>query len=218
VGVGSDFLGNSIFLHPNNIAIVEAEFALPLIIKLAPAILTLLGAFAAVILYLKFPNLLFNLTNNKLGRSLYTFFNGKYLLDILLNAYIIRGGLNLGYTISKYLDRGALEYIGPNGLSLLNYNLSSKLNKLDDGVITNYVSYIIISILFINILLFTYFITNFENIYNFNGNLILDNYQLGSSMYNNLGSFPVFSTYFTQNFTLDELIANDFYFTPSEIL
>jgi hypothetical protein len=33
------------------------------------------------------------------------------------------------------------------------------LNKLDDGIITNYASYMIISILFINILLFTYFIT-----------------------------------------------------------
>jgi len=218
VGVGSDFLGNSVFLHPNNIAIVEAEFALPLLIKLAPAILTILGAFSAVILYLKFPNFLFNLTNNKLGRSLYTFLNGKYLLDILLNAFIIRGGLNLGYTLSKYLDRGALEYIGPNGLSLLNYNLSSKLNKLDDGVITNYVSYMLISILFINILLFTYFITNFENIFNFNNNLYFDNYNFNSSVFNNLGSFPIFSTNITQNFTLEDLIANDFYFNTNEIL
>jgi NADH-ubiquinone oxidoreductase chain 5 len=218
VGIGSDFLGNSIFVHPNNIAVVEAEFALPLIIKLAPAILTLLGAFAAFILYLKFPKLLFNLTNNKLGRNLYTFLNGKYLLDILLNSYIIRGGMGLGYTLSKYLDRGAFEYVGPNGLSILNYNLSAKLNKLDDGIITNYVSTMVISILFINILLFTYFITNFESIYNFNSNIFINNSQFGSSALNNLGSFSAFSTYFTQNFTLDELVSNNFYFTPNEIL
>jgi NADH-ubiquinone oxidoreductase chain 5 len=218
VGIGSDFLGNSVFLHPNNIAVVEAEFALPIIIKLLPAILTLLGAFSAFVLYLKFPSLLFKLTNNNLGRNLYTFFNGKYLLDIILNAYIIRGGLSLGYTLSKYLDRGALEYIGPNGLSILNYNLSSKLNKLDDGVITNYVSYIVISFLFINILLFTYFITNFEGVHNLNDNLLLNGSQFGHNVFNNLGSFPVFSNNFTQNVTLDELIANDFYFNPNEIL
>jgi NADH-ubiquinone oxidoreductase chain 5 len=168
VGIGSNFLDNSIFIHPNNIAIVEAEFALPLIIKLAPAILTVLGAVSAVILYLWFPNLLFKLTDNNLGKSLYTFFNGKYLLDILLNAYIIRGGMSLGYTISKFLDRGAFEYLGPNGLSILNSNLSAKLNKLDDGTVTNYASYMIISILFINLLLFTYLIVNSSELFNVN--------------------------------------------------
>jgi len=218
VGIGSDFLGNSIFLHPNNIAVVEAEFALPVTIKLLPAILTLLGAFSAFILYLKFPNFLFKLTNNNLGRNLYTFFNGKYLLDIILNAYVIRGGLSLGYTISKYLDRGALEYLGPNGLSLLNYNLSAKLNKMDDGVITNYISYMIISFLFINLLLFTFLITNFESVFNLNNNIDFGGYTYSQSVINNLGSLPVFNTHFTQNITLEELIANDFYFNANEIL
>ena len=68
--------------------------------------------------------LLFKLTNNSFGRSFYVFFNGKYLLDIILNSYIIRGGMSLGYILSKYLDRGALEYLGPNGLTILNNNLS----------------------------------------------------------------------------------------------
>jgi NADH-ubiquinone oxidoreductase chain 5 len=77
VGVGSNFLGDSIFIHPANIAIIEAEFALPLYIKLAPAILTVLGALASLVLYLFFPTFLFNLTNNNLGKNLYTFFNGK---------------------------------------------------------------------------------------------------------------------------------------------
>jgi len=36
VGVGSDFFGNSLFIHPNNISIIEAEFSLPILIKLLP--------------------------------------------------------------------------------------------------------------------------------------------------------------------------------------
>jgi NADH-ubiquinone oxidoreductase chain 5 len=36
VGVGSDFLGNSVFMHPNNVSIIEAEFSLSPIIKLLP--------------------------------------------------------------------------------------------------------------------------------------------------------------------------------------
>ncbi|KIM19994.1 hypothetical protein M408DRAFT_82711, partial [Serendipita vermifera MAFF 305830] len=166
VGIGSDFFGNSIFIHPDHVSIVEAEFALPIFVKLAPAILTVIGAFAAVLLYLVFPNFLFKLTNNSFGRSLYVFFNGKYLLDIILNSYLIRGGMSLGYTLSKYLDRGAFEYLGPNGLTMLNNNLSARLNKLDDGIITNYASYMIVSILVINILLFSYFISGNFNIFN----------------------------------------------------
>jgi NADH:ubiquinone oxidoreductase subunit 5 (subunit L)/multisubunit Na+/H+ antiporter MnhA subunit len=104
---------------------------------------------------------LFNLTNNNLGKNLYTFFNGKWLLDILLNSFIIRGGLSLGYTISKYLDRGAFEYLGPNGLSLLTYKFSTILNKLDDGIVTNYASYMIIFTLVTNIILFTYYFNQY---------------------------------------------------------
>jgi hypothetical protein len=107
------------------------------------------------------------------------FFNGKYLLDIILNSYIIRGGMSLGYTLSKYLDRGAFEYIGPNGLTMLNNNLSARLNKLDDGIITNYASYMIVSILLINILLFSYFITEhtgaFTNVFSESGGFITNN-------------------------------------------
>jgi NADH dehydrogenase subunit 5 C-terminus len=208
VGIGSDFFGNSIFIHPDHVSIVEAEFALPLIIKLAPTILTVVGASAALLLYLLFPNFLFKLTNNSFGRSIYVFFNGKYLLDIILNSYIIRGGMSLGYILSKYLDRGALEYIGPNGLTILNNNLSARLNKLDDGIITNYASYMIISILFINILLFTYFITEntgaFTNIFNETGGLIINsnagsllsssnNIIYAPSLFSNLGPFETYN-------------------------
>lgn len=155
IGLGSDFMGISLFQHPNNMAMVEAEFSLPIWIKLLPAIVTIIGALSAVLLYLKYPALLFNLTDNKLGKTLYTFFNGKYLLDIIYNTYIIRGGLSLGYTLSKYLDRGVFEYLGPNGLSLITSRLSERLNRLDDGIVTNYASYMIVSALLLNLSILT---------------------------------------------------------------
>lgn len=82
----------------------------------------------------------------------YTFLNGKYLLDILYNNYLISGGLKLGYTISKLLDKGIIELIGPYGLTEGSYTASASINKLDTGVITTYALYItlgLISILFI---------------------------------------------------------------------
>jgi NADH-ubiquinone oxidoreductase chain 5 len=51
VGMATDFFGNSIYLHPNYISIVEAEFSLPHLIKLLPAILSLIGAIIGILLY-----------------------------------------------------------------------------------------------------------------------------------------------------------------------
>lgn len=50
VGIGSDFFSNSnsIFIHPDHISLIEAEFSLPIFIKLLPAIYLQNFAFAGV--------------------------------------------------------------------------------------------------------------------------------------------------------------------------
>jgi NADH:ubiquinone oxidoreductase subunit 5 (subunit L)/multisubunit Na+/H+ antiporter MnhA subunit len=84
--------------------------------------------------------------------KIYTFLNGKYLFDNIYNNYIILVGLKTGYTISKLLDKGIIELIGPFGLTEGSYLASYNLSKLDTGVITTYALYItlgLISILFV---------------------------------------------------------------------
>ena len=90
VAVGSDFFGNSLFYHPRYIQIIEAEFSLPLYIKLLPTILSLFGAGFALYLYhygetlstIFLPqaiNIKKNVSYNAVSRKIYTFLNGKYL-------------------------------------------------------------------------------------------------------------------------------------------
>ena len=147
VGVGSDFLSNSIFVHPNHITLIEAEFSLPIFIKLLPAILSLLGAILGLFLYHNIPEFLIGLTETSLGRKLYTFLNSKFLFDVLYNKYIISGGLKLGYTISKILDKGVIELVGPHGLSTVLSNTGLNFAKLDTGVVTTYALYICLGLL-----------------------------------------------------------------------
>jgi len=242
VGMGSDFFQNSIFMHPKNISLIEAEFSLsfggPLMepiwqalgplrggetslsqvnnifIKLLPAILSFTGAFSAFILYhLQHPFLphsppaatgfsplnlfksagplafvysslfntnkkaspllylylnknkeagpaeeeglfLINLTNTKIGKNIYAFLNGKYFFDVIYNHFFIQRGLNLGYNISKEIDRGAIELLGPYGLSNYFYNAGKNLAKLDTGVITTYSLYITIALISLLFILF----------------------------------------------------------------
>jgi NADH-ubiquinone oxidoreductase chain 5 len=155
VGMASDFFSNALFIKPNNISLIEAEFSLPLIIKLLPALLSLFGASLAIFLYHKSPTFIIDLTDNLLGKILYSFFNGKYFFDIIYNNYIINKGLELGYIISKVLDRGIIEIVGPYGLSQTLTNTGKNISKLDTGVITTYSIYITLSLLSLIFLIFT---------------------------------------------------------------
>ena len=154
VGVGSDFFGNSLFIKPYNISIIEAEFSLPLIIKLLPLILSLLGASLSILLYNFYPNIIIHLTEILFFRRLYTFLNGKFFFDIIYNNYIISKGLNLGYTITKILDKGVIELIGPHGLSTSLTNTGINIAKLDNGIITTYSLYITLGLLSLLFLIF----------------------------------------------------------------
>jgi NADH-ubiquinone oxidoreductase chain 5 len=155
VGVGSDFFANAIFIHPNNISLVEAEFSIPLLIKLLPAILTFAGSGITFYLYNYNPEFIVSLTSNSLGRKVYTFLNGKYLFDVIYNNYIIAIGLQLGYTISKVLDRGVIELVGPNGISNTLNDTGSNIAKLDTGSITTYGLYIVLGMLTLILLIFS---------------------------------------------------------------
>ena len=146
VGMGSDFLSPSLFTHPSHISLIEAEFGLPQIIKLLPAIGTLIGAGLALYLYHMLPVFTIDLTKNALGQKLYQFFNGKYYVDVIYNHYIINGGLQLGYVISKVLDRGIIELVGPYGLATGLTSGSKDIAKLDTGNLTSYALYLAIAL------------------------------------------------------------------------
>jgi NADH-ubiquinone oxidoreductase chain 5 len=200
VGLGTDFWANSVFTHPNNISLVEAEFSLNPIIKLLPAILSLSGAALAIYLYHIQPILLINFkfnwngngygienyyaynnsnsltafTNRRyknnliyigIGKSLYTFLNGKYFFDTIYNQYLITNGFKLGYTISKEMDRGAIEFLGPYGLSNYFNNTGKNLATLDTGIITTYSLYITLGLLALLFLVFSpLFFNNLGNL------------------------------------------------------
>jgi NADH-ubiquinone oxidoreductase chain 5 len=154
VGVGSDFFGNSLFIHPNNISIIEAEFSINPIIKLLPAILSFTGAASAIFVYNKSPEILINLTETSLGQKLYSFLNGKYYFDVIYNHFIVSAGLQTGYLISKEIDRGAIELLGPYGLANFFSNTGINIAKLDTGIITTYSLYITIGLLTLLFLIF----------------------------------------------------------------
>ena len=147
VGQGTDFLSTSLFQHPGHIALVEAEFALPLIIKLLPAIVSISGASLAVYLYHNLPGLAVNVSRSNIGIALYRFLVGKWLFDVIVGGLFIKPFLTLGHIISKVLDRGVIELIGPFGLSTGLTDTAQTIARYDTGVVTSYALYIVLGIL-----------------------------------------------------------------------
>jgi NADH-ubiquinone oxidoreductase chain 5 len=154
-GVGTGFFGSSIFIHPNNISMIEAEFSISPIVKLLPLLCTFIGALSAFIIYNFYPKILVNITETSIGRNLYSFLNSKYYFDVIYNNYVIKTGLQLGYTISKFLDRGVIELLGPYGLSKSLTNTGKNIANLDTGIITTYSLYFTLGLITLLFLVFS---------------------------------------------------------------
>lgn len=138
VGLGSDFWHTSIFILPNNIFFVEAEF-LSVDLKWLPFILSLLGIVISSIVNISNFNGFFPKNFNLVLLFFSNLVNKKWYIDILYNRFIVSVLLNFGYLISfKTLDRGFIELIGPYGISRLIQKLGKNLIILQTGQITHY--------------------------------------------------------------------------------
>ena len=138
IGLGSNFWGNSIFILPKNILLLESEY-IPQSQKFLPLFFTILGLFLAFIV---------NYTNTKqtyifktswLGNKLYYMFNKRWFFDKVYNDFIGQKALSFGYNTSfKALDKGVFEILGPFGISTLFQRFTSHISKLQSGMIYHY--------------------------------------------------------------------------------
>lgn len=165
-GMGSDMLATSLFVHPSNVTLVEAEFSLPTFLKNLPALGSMLSAGLALLMYHRFSNFTVDLALSDLGKRIYTFFNAKWFFDAVVNHYVINMALRLGMITAKVLDRGAIELLGPFGLTNSLYGGSQTISRLDNSRVTDYALYITIGLITITLLLFVPILSgiSFDNI------------------------------------------------------
>lgn len=145
IGLGTPFFNNSIFVHPSHYHAIEAEVLDP-ILKWIPVIFSIIAALLATILYSSFSKLSYNFLTNKWGNIVYTFLNNKWHFDFIYNSLIVKKILQFSNNaMYKTLDRGLIELIGPQGLSLCLSQITINLSKLQSGVIYNYAFIIFVS-------------------------------------------------------------------------
>jgi NADH-ubiquinone oxidoreductase chain 5 len=144
IGLGTDFWGNAIFVLPENMNMIDAEF-IEHIYKVLPVILSLTGATTSFMLYTFGNKLLFQTKVSKVGMRLYNFFNKKWFFDKVYNEYISQFFFRFGYNVSyKTVDRGIFEIFGPMGLSTVITKNALALHRLQSGYIYHYTFVILI--------------------------------------------------------------------------
>jgi len=152
VGIGSSFLGNSLFIHPDHLYFSDTEFELPLIFKLIPVTFSVIAGTITFLLgqYVPYFGLYLKLSFSKLYKMLQLrwYFDNVY-------SFILQTGLSFGYITNKVLDRGALEIIGPHGLTRAS-EATSIFTKFDSGFIPSYALFMFIGMIsFISISFFS---------------------------------------------------------------
>lgn len=149
IGLGTDFWGNSIFVLPENMNLIDAEF-IPHTFKLLPVILSLLGGASSFFLYTYKSKLLYQIKVSSLGKKIYNFLNRKWFFDKVYNEYIGQFFFKFGYNMSyKTIDRGIFEMFGPHGLSFIISKQGKSLSNLQSGYLYHYLFVILLSTTFL---------------------------------------------------------------------
>lgn len=149
IGLGSGFFSdNSLFIHPTHEIMLDTEFAVPSLFKLLPLAFTLTVCAISLVLSEFLPNILISFKFTRVGYNIFSFFNLRFLFELLYNKYITRLVLKLGGQTTRVLDKGSVELLGPYGLEKGLLKISNNMGSLDTGVITSYALYILIGLIY----------------------------------------------------------------------
>jgi len=139
IGLGTNFWANSLFVLPKNEILAESEFAAPTIIELIPILFSTLGAFVAYNVNLVADQFQRAFETSTFGNRLYCFLNKRWFFDQVFNDFIACQIVRFGYEVSfEALDKGAIEILGPYGISYTFLQLAKRMSQLQSGFVYHY--------------------------------------------------------------------------------
>ena len=130
-----EFWGNSIFILEKHKAFKLAHYV-PLWVKYLPIFLAILGILCAYLFYVLNPNLPKILS--KKFSPIYNLFFNKWYFDELYDYLFVKSFIKFGNFFWKKGDEGTIDRFGPNGISKLVKNISSKSIIIQSGYIYHY--------------------------------------------------------------------------------
>nr|YP_009167262.1 NADH dehydrogenase subunit 5 [Ginkgo biloba]AJP33473.1 NADH dehydrogenase subunit 5 [Ginkgo biloba] len=139
IGLGTNFWANPPSVLPKNEILAGSEFAAPTIVELIPIMSSTLGAFVAYNVNLVADQFQRAFKTSTSGNRLYCFLNKRWFSDQVLNDFIVRSFLRFGYEVSfEASDKGAIEILGPYGISYTFRQLAKRMSQLQSGFVYHY--------------------------------------------------------------------------------
>ena len=130
-----EFWGDSILISEKHKAFKLAHYV-PLWVKYLPIFLAILGILCAYLFYILNPNLPKILS--KKFSPIYNLFYNKWYFDELYDYFFVKSFIKFGNFFWKKGDEGTIDRFGPNGISNLVKNISSKSIIIQSGYIYHY--------------------------------------------------------------------------------
>ena len=130
-----EFWGHSIYIAETNKAMKLAHYV-PKWVKYLPVFLAVLGILSAYVFYLLIPSLPSLISNT--FSPLYNLFNNKWYFDEIYDYLFVKSFVKIGIVFWKKGDENTIDRYGPNGVSKLVKNISSKSIIIQSGFIYHY--------------------------------------------------------------------------------
>ncbi|MBN9245382.1 MAG: NADH-quinone oxidoreductase subunit L [Mesorhizobium sp.] len=136
VGEGYEhFWKASLFTLPDNHVLHEME-SVPLWVKLAPIVVTVIGFLVAWQFYIRNPQAPKELAGRH--RGLYAFLLNKWYFDEVYDFLFVRFAKWLGTTLWKKGDGAIIDGLGPDGVSARVIDVTNRVVKLQTGYLYHY--------------------------------------------------------------------------------
>jgi NADH-quinone oxidoreductase subunit L len=136
--IGHDYGGfwrTALFTLPDN-QILEEIHHVPLWVKLAPIVATVIGFATAWQFYIRAPETPVRLA--KQHRWLYAFLLNKWYFDELYDVVFVRPAKRLGYFLWKKGDGWLIDGFGPDGISARVYDVTRSVVRMQTGYLYHY--------------------------------------------------------------------------------
>ena len=130
-----EFWGHSIYIAETNKAMKLAHYV-PKWVKYLPVFLAVLGILSAYVFYLLIPSLPSKISKN--FSPLYNLFFNKWYFDEIYDYLFVKSFVKIGIVFWKKGDENTIDRYGPNGVSKLVKNISSKSIIIQSGFIYHY--------------------------------------------------------------------------------
>ena len=130
-----EFWGHSIYIAETNKAMKLAHYV-PKWVKYLPVFLAILGILSAYVFYLLIPSLPSLIS--KTFSPLYNLFFNKWYFDEIYDYLFVKSFVKIGIVFWKKGDENTIDRYGPNGVSKLVKNISSKSTIIQSGFIYHY--------------------------------------------------------------------------------